>query len=97
MKNLQWVQIMFMKISDALWQADEMYVNKKLQFNHFKKKTDDSGDFTWNEKSYQHINPDQSWALRCAVLIFLFMKLSCIKELNPSLEYTRKFVVIGKN
>lgn len=30
MKNVQWVQIMFMNISDALWQADEMYVNKKL-------------------------------------------------------------------
>jgi hypothetical protein len=72
-----------------------------------RKKQVNGDDFSWNEKSYQHIhghyfqhyimlvpqyNPDQSWTLRCAVLIFLWP--SRIKELNPSLEYTRKIVVI---
>lgn len=57
---------------------------------------------SWTLLSSQYImlaplyNPDQSWALRCAVLIFLFVKLSCIKELNPSLEYTRKICCYKK-
>ena len=60
MKNVQWVLIMFMNISEfrcpltSGWNV--MYVNKKVQFNHFKKKTNEPGDFTWDEKSYQHIH-----------------------------------------
>lgn len=38
-ENIQWIQIMFRNISDALSRADAMYVHKKMQFNHFKKKT----------------------------------------------------------